>query len=177
LKVGGHFIGTSLDGGRVYKMLEKDEMKEGKIGDDLLWKITKEYDITKWDGKKTNIGHRIEVFVSTIGISHKEYLVNYDFLKTICEEYGLEMVEMRGFEESYLEALDSETEFENDLRAMNAVEKEFSFLHNQFKFIKKRDADDSTYKKLMTMIQKKIKKEGKTVNLENKKFSIKIRKG
>jgi hypothetical protein len=27
------------------------------------------------------------------------------------------------------------------------------------------------------MIQKKIKKEGKTINLENKKFTIKIRKG
>lgn len=51
LKVGGHFIGTSLDGGMVYKMLEKDEMKEGKIGDDLLWKITKDYDIKKWDSK------------------------------------------------------------------------------------------------------------------------------
>ncbi len=177
LKVGGYFIGTSLDGGRVYNMLEKDEMKDGKIGDDLLWKITKEYDIKKWDGKKSNMGHRIEVFVSTIGISHNEYLVNYDFLNEICGEYGLEMVEIRGFEESYLEALDTGTEFDNDLRAMSAVEKEFSFLHNQFKFIKKRDANDSTYKKLMTMIQKKIKKEGKTVNLENKKFTIKIRKG
>ena len=177
LKVGGHFIGTSLDGGRVYKILEKDEMKEGKIGDDLLWKIRKEYDIKKWDGKKPNMGHQIEVFVKTIGISHKEYLVNYDFLRELCGEYGLEMVEIRGFEESYLEALDAGTEFENDLRAMSAVEKEFSFLHNQFKFIKKRDADDSTFKKLMTMIQKKIKKEGRTVNLENKKFTIKIRKG
>ena len=158
-------------------MLEKDEMNEGKIGDDLLWKITKEYDINKWDSKKPNMGHQIEVFVKTIGISHKEYLVNYEFLKNLCGEYGMEMVEIRGFEDSYLEALDGKTEFENDLRAMSAVEKEFSFLHNQFKFIKKRDADDSTYKKLMSMIQKKIKKEGKTVNLENKKFTIKIRKG
>jgi hypothetical protein len=115
--------------------------------------------------------------VKTIGISHKEYLVNYDFLKTICGEYGLEIVEIRGFEERYLEALDEGTEFENDIRAMSAVEKEFSFLHNQFKFIKKRDADDSTYKKLITMMNKKIKKDGKTINLENKRFTIKIRKG
>jgi hypothetical protein len=123
LKVGGYFIGTSLDGGRVYKMLEKNDMKDVKIGDDLLWKITKEYDIKKWDSKKSNMGHQIEVFVSTIGISHKEYLVNYDFLRHICGEYGMEMVEIRGFEESYLEALDAGTEFENDLKAMSAVEK------------------------------------------------------
>lgn len=180
LKIGGYFIGTSLDGERVYNMLrdlKNDDAKEGKIGDDLLWKIKKDYEVKKWDKKKANLGHKIEVFVKTIGISHTEYLVNYDYLVEIAKDYGIEVVEINGFEKSYMDALEKNTEWDNDLKAKTPAEKQFSFLHNQFKFIKKKDASDSTYKKLITIVKNKEKKDEKMKGLENKKFIIKIRKG
>jgi len=53
----------------------------------------------------------------------------------------------------------------------------FSFLHNEFVFEKKKDAPDTTFKKLSDMIKKKEKKESIKEKLQNnsKKFTIKLR--
>ena len=177
LKVGGYFIGTSFDGERVYNLMKDQESKEGFIGDDLYWRIKRNYDLKRWDEKKPNLGHEIEVFVSTIGISHKEYLVNYKYFEELAGEYGLELESVKGFGELYDEAIVARTEWDDELKNMSLAEKMFSFLNNEFKFVKRRDASDAVYRKLMDLIARKAKKDAKTSNFENKKFTIKVRSG
>ena len=177
LKIGGYFVGTSLDGERVYDLLVGKEKELGMVGDDLLWKIGKEYNLKKWDRGKNNLGHEIEVFVSTIGIPHKEYLVNYDYLKEIAKEYGLEVTMVRGFGDIYQTSLLKKTEWDGDLRNMSAGEKVFSFLHNEFVFKKVKNASDQTYKKLLQLIAKKEKKDERLSKFNNNRIKIKLKSG
>ena len=177
LKIGGYFVGTSLDGERVYDMLKDKEKEMGLVGDNLLWSIKKDYDLKKWEKKKINIGQQIEVFVSTIGIPHKEYLVNYDYLKELAKEYGLEVVSIRGFGEIYDDAIDTKGEWQEDLKNMSAGEKMFSFLHNEFTFVKRKDASDQTFKKLTQLINKKAKKDERLSKFNNQRVVIKVKSG
>jgi len=178
LKIGGYFIGTSLDGERVYDLMKGLKAPaEGMVGDDVLWRISKNYTIKKWEKSKPNLGHEIEVYVNTIGIPHKEYLVNYDYLRDLAKEYGLEMVSIKGFGQIYEESMKQKTEYDLDLRNMSSSEKEFSFLHNEFKFEKTKDASDAVYTKLLNMISKKFKRDERLANFDNKKITIKVKSG
>jgi len=160
LKIGGYFIGTSMDGGRVFDLLRgMKKPAEGINGDDILWKIEKKYSTSmKWDEKKPMLGHKIEVYINTIGIPHEEYLVNYTYLEEILKEYGFELEIVRGFGDIY-EIGDEE--YKDDMKAMSGAEKTFSFLHNEFRFKKIKNASDEVYRKLMNMIEKERKKEEK----------------
>ena len=160
LKIGGYFIGTSMDGGRVFDLLRgMKKPAEGIIGDDILWRIEKKYSETmKWDVKKPMLGHKIEVYINTIGIPHEEYLVNYAYLEEILKEYGFEMEIIRGFGDVYAIGDD---EYKEDMKAMSDAEKTFSFLHNEFRFKKTKNTSDDVYTKLVNMIQKDRKKNEK----------------
>lgn len=160
LKIGGYFIGTSMDGGRVVELLKGlKKPAEGIIGDDILWKIEKKYSATmKWDAKKPMLGHKIEVYINTIGIPHEEYLVNYAYLEDILKEYGFELEIIRGFGDIYEMG---DEEYKDDMKAMSSAEKTFSFLHNEFRFKKTKNASDEVYRKLVSMIEKDRKKEEK----------------
>jgi hypothetical protein len=160
LKIGGYFIGTSMDGGRVFDLLKGlKKPAEGIINDDILWKIEKKYSATmKWDAKKPMLGHKIEVYINTIGIPHEEYLVNYVYLEEILKEYGFELEIIRGFADIYAMGDD---EYKDDMKAMSSAEKTFSFLHNEFRFKKTKNASDEVYRKLVSMIEKERKKEEK----------------
>lgn len=178
LRIGGYFIGTSMDGKRVFDLLKGVKKPvDGMVGDDLLWRIEKKYDVKTWDNKKSMLGHKIEVFVSTIGIPHEEYLVNYDYLERICKEYGLELDFIRGFGDIYGESVGKGGEYESDMKLMSEGEKLFSFLHNEFRFVKRRDAPDSVYKKLLDMVEKKRKREekGKKFSGGDKRMVLKLR--
>ena len=177
LKIGGYFIGTSMDGKRVFDLLKgMKKPAEGMVGDDLLWKIEKKYSIKTFDESKPMLGHKIEVFVSTIGIAHEEFLVNYKFLEKICKEYGLELVSRKGFGTIYEDEINGK--YSSDMKMMADSEKTFSFLHNEFKFIKKKDASDAVYKKLRDMMEKKKKREEKLKKFVggDKKITLKLRK-
>jgi len=160
LKNGGYFIGTSMDGSRVFDLLQGlKKPAEGIVGDDILWKIEKKYSATmKWDAKKPMLGHKIEVYINTIGIPHEEYLVNYAYLEEILKEYGFELEIVRGFGDIYAMGDD---EYKDDMKAMSDAEKTFSFLHNEFRFKKTKNASDEVYRKLVSMIEKDRKKEEK----------------
>lgn len=177
LKVGGYFVGVSMDGKRVFDLLKgMKKPVEGMVGEDLLWRIDKKYSIKTFDESKPLLGHKIEVFVSTIGIPHEEYLVNFKFLEKICKEYGLELVSKKGFGTIYDDEIDGKNSAE--MKMMTDSEKTFSFLHNEFKFIKKKDASDAVYKKLRDMMEKKKKREEKLKKFVggDKKITLKLRK-
>ena len=68
-------------------------------------------------------------------------------------------------------------EYDSDLKMMSDAEKLFSFLHNECRFVKKHDAPDNVYKKLMDMIEKKRKRDekGKKFVGGGKKMMLKLR--
>ena len=119
----------------------------------LLWKISKHYTAKSFNAKKANYGMQIDVFVSSIGISHKEYLVNYEYLAEISKEYGLEMVSITGFGDIYAKTIkEGKNMHLSEIKNMSDSEKEFSFLNDIFIF--KKTGPSPTI--LLTKLKKKI---------------------
>ena len=127
LKTGGIVIGTCFDGERIFNKLKKSKKINGvdKNGD-LLWSIEKKYNIRKLAETKNSLGKEISVFVKNIGQEHNEYLVNYNYLDKLFEEYGFKKIKVESFEEIY---------DKNDYE-LEEVEKEFSFMYNTFVYQK-----------------------------------------
>jgi mRNA (guanine-N7-)-methyltransferase len=167
LKIGGGFVGTTFDGLKIYDILKRKSNEIGLKGDsgesNTIWKITKLYDKKKFVDGKPNWGMAIDVFINTIGITHKEYLVSFKYLEIIAKEYGLDLQQIIPFSELWNEGKESKNGTNKiiaDIRSMSEVEKKFSFLFSGFIFKKTKNAPDSTYKKLITLRKKmdKLKK-------------------
>ncbi len=172
LKIGGYFIGTCFDGQRVHQMLKGVNVVEGKTySGDTLWKIQKKYSTTRiaFDRSKPNFGKQIDVLVHSIGNVHSEYLVNFEYLDAIMEEYGFEKVMIKPFSEYYEELLKSEyttnnVEKSKDLemaKKMSEEEKRFSFLNNAFIYKKIDNSSDKLFTSLVTKKRDAMKKEEK----------------
>ncbi len=90
-KLGGHFIGTSYDGKTVFNML-----KRKKTGESIssyyqgrkMWQVVKDYSSEVFDDDESCLGFKISVFQESINQLIPEYLVNYDYLNRIMENYG-----------------------------------------------------------------------------------------
>ena len=186
LKIGGHVIGTCFDGERIYKSLEGKGTIQGKTpSGEILWKIDKKYSTTKlvFDSKKSNFGKKIDVFVKSIGQVHTEYLVNFNYVDKMMEEYGFKKVMIKPFEEFYNELIDnekelidnekekkqnsimdlSEKELQKDIdnaERMTEDQKRFSFLSSGFIYKKEKNSSDILIKKLFQLMEKekKVKK-------------------
>jgi len=175
LKIGGFVIGTTFDGERVYNLLNKSDSISGKkFSGEIMWKIEKKYTSKfSFTDKKGNFGKKIDVFVKTIGAVHSEYLVNFNYMKKIMEDYGFSMVFIKPFEELYNELMEgknlmdlSTKELEKDMEAvkkMSEDEKRFSFLSSAFMFKKERNSSDALMKKLVDLMEKKNKVNNKGV--------------
>lgn len=135
VKIGGYFIGTCFDGLRIKKLLERKKEVEGKIDNNLIWKIEKQYKGAVLNSKRSQFGKSIDVYVKSINNKHREYLVDFRFLEKILGEYGFEKVKVMEFADIYR---DVEARSDNQAQAskMTDVEKEFSFLNNAFIFKK-----------------------------------------
>jgi SAM-dependent methyltransferase len=132
LKNGGKFIGTCLDGNRVFKLLENNNSISKYKDDVLLWKITKKYDTTMFSNDVNSLGNKIDVYFNSIGQTISEYLVNFDYFTQLCREYGLEIVNIMSFEKLYNKDINygSANKMSGDLMT-------YSFLNNVFIFEKK----------------------------------------
>lgn len=169
LKIGGYVIGTCFDGERINDSFFRTKSIEGKLpSKELLWKIDKLY-TSKLSFSKTKpiYGKEIDVFVKTIGISHKEYLVSFNFLDSIMEAYGFSKVMIKPFEEYYNELMSGhndgtfdEKEFEKiveNAKNITEIEKKFSFLSSSFVYKKEKNSSDALLKKLIQLIEKEDK--------------------
>ena len=90
-KVGGYFIGTSYDGEQVFKLLEKKNPNESIAifeGNKRIWEVTKRYDNKEFLSDSSSVGYAIDVYQESINKTFREYLVNYDYLDRIMENYG-----------------------------------------------------------------------------------------
>ena len=93
--LGGYFIATAYDGKMVFDMLKNKSVNDGvSIYEDgtKLWEIKKCYSLNSFEDDSSCCGYSIDVFQESINQMIQEYLVNYDYLHRIMEDYGLQVL-------------------------------------------------------------------------------------
>jgi hypothetical protein len=102
-KLGGYFIGTCFDGARIFQALSRLESgSEMSILSSVsaasssdpqkMWSVRKKYHQTEFEPDSSSIGYEIEVFQDSINKATREYLVNFDYLTQLLENYGFDLV-------------------------------------------------------------------------------------
>jgi hypothetical protein len=135
LNSGGQFIGTTMNGNRVFDMLSESNSVVGENGDDLLWKIVKKYKQSEFRNDETSIGYPVDVYINSIGKTTTEWLVNFKFLEEKCLNYGLKLKEIVDFE-SVFNGLGGSKKVYGDATSMTEALKDFSYLFSYFVFEK-----------------------------------------
>ena len=166
-RLGGYFIGACYDGKLVFNMLKK---KEAGGSVDIydksykLWEIRKDYEAETFPDDISSIGYQISVYQESINKMFPEYLVNFDYLERVMENYGfklltrdeakdLKLPEGSGlFSELFNQMTDEvnrNRNYKNEYGAalnMTANEKKISFLNRYF-----------VYKKISNVNAEKVK--------------------
>lgn len=95
-KLNGYFIGTCYDGKEVFNLLRKklqgesiQIVEKGK----KVWEIVKGYNSTSLQDNSSCIGYRIDVYQDSINQLITEYLVNFDYLDTVLDNYGFKLID------------------------------------------------------------------------------------
>lgn len=90
-KVGGYFIATSYDGETLFRALS-DKLAGESIAiyqDEVkIWEVKKMYDNTSFDDDISSLGYAVDVYQETINKVFREYLVNFNYLTRLMENYG-----------------------------------------------------------------------------------------
>ena len=170
-KVGGYFIGTCYDGKKIFRMLQGKQEGESVSkhkNDQKIWEVEKLYDHSKFEDNETSLGYAINVYQESINKKFKEYLVNFNYLTILLENYGFVRItdsEAReiGLPHSvssfsdYFNAMENEVEKDKDFKnsigsalSMSPEEKFVSFLNNCFVFKKIRNVDTANVEKILT---------------------------
>jgi len=165
-KLGGYFIGTCYDGKSIFNMLKNKQMGESVEiynGDNKVWEVRKEYDDLEFLDDVTSLGYQINVYQESINKMFPEYLVNFDYMERIMENYGFKLMTREEAKEhglpngtgmfNELFVLMEEEVKRNRLKqneygdalSMNSYEKKISFLNRYF-----------IYKKIATVNAEKI---------------------
>lgn len=200
-KIGGYFIGTSYDGTKVFRALESKNLGEGiRIMDDerKMWEITKEYESDIFENNQSCLGYTINVYQESINKPFPEYLVNYEYLIELLEQYGfvlLNTVECRdvGLPSSIgnfnLLFNEMKTRVQTkqirkvdigDALDMTPNEKKISFLNKYFVFKKIRDVNAEEIERIQLNVssseEKKIDEENKNRETKTGQSKAKIKK-
>lgn len=161
-KVGGYFIGTSYDGKLIFNLLKavkEGESVAGSAGMDKLWEITKRYNHTDFEDNVSCLGYAIDVYQESINKVFREYLVNYDYLTQLLENYGFVLLpkeelrekainESTGLFSELFSRMNSDIKRNSrlardfkDAPNMTAAERQISFLNRYFIYKKVRNVD------------------------------------
>ena len=165
-KVGGYFIGTSYDGKVIFNLLRK--LKEGDhttimaeegVEQTKIWEVTKRYNREEFEDNVSCLGYGIDVYQESINKTFREYLVNYEYLTQLLENYGfvlLKREELKGHNIPESTGLfnDLFTRMNEDIKRnsrlktefkeapnMTAGERQISFLNRYFIYKKVRKVD------------------------------------
>ena len=94
-KLGGYFIGTSYDGKKIFELLKtknKGESVDIYQNKTKIWEIRKEYDDKHFEDDASSIGYQIDVYQESINKMFAEYLINYDYLARVMENFGFRLI-------------------------------------------------------------------------------------
>jgi hypothetical protein len=170
IAVNGYFIGTCFDGETVFNKLKSSTINSGFAimqDDTKMFEIKKLYSKTGFPNDHTSINYPINVYQESINNFHKEYLVNFNYLEQIIEDYGFllpsdDECKKLGFNKAtdlfsnYYDFIKhdplSSKDFYNQYNYnidMTESEKKVSFLNRYFIFKKVRNVDTSKINKLL----------------------------
>ena len=111
LKEGGLFITTCLDGNLLFDMLKSNPVLEGRVDDEVVWRIIKKYDVATLNNDSSCLGLPIDVFIETINQTLTEYLVNIDYLIILAKKYNLELIKRENFREIHDKISDEDNNY------------------------------------------------------------------
>lgn len=173
-KVHGYFIGTCYDGRSVFNKLKDKNMGESITifkDDYKMYELTKRYEQTGFPDDELSLGYSIDVYQESINKVFREYLVNFEYLKQIMEDYGFVLLNDEEakqmnlpnpsglFSELYY-SMENEIKINSSKKAdykeaiyMSPEEKQISFMNRYFVFKKMRNVDA---KKMEKIIQKDL---------------------
>lgn len=149
IKKSGYFICITLDGDKILELLDKnthyDEYYTDVNGDKQLLfsiKINNTY-------KKLETGCSYD-FINALedSIQSTSYLVSYDYLINVFEEYNFELYESQNFEEYYKNATQF---FEDYISNETELSKHHKFVKDSAVFYKENINDDSLHSSLLKM--------------------------
>jgi uncharacterized membrane protein YfhO len=124
-----------------------------------IWEIKKQYSNDVFEDDITCLGYKIDVFQESINKSFSEFLVNYDYLNRVMEDYGFKLItreEARAigmpegsglFSELFMnmqeevKRVKSKEKDYGKALLMNAFEKKISFLNRYFVYKKIRNVN------------------------------------
>lgn len=162
-KIGGYFIGGCYDGTKIFKSL-----KSVKTGDSIsiilengtkIWEITKQYNKDDFNEDETSLGYEIDVYQETINKKFTEYLVNFDYLTRMMDNYGFSLLttdeckainipDSIGSFQQLFNLMEQEVKKYPKKKKdyglalnMNSKEKQISFYNNYFFYKKVRNVD------------------------------------
>lgn len=160
--VGGYFIGTCYDGTKIFNQLAGKEVGESLTVMDKgrkIWEVTKEYSQTSFLTNRSSVGYPINVYQDSINKTFREWLVNFDYLKQVMENYGFVLApeaeigrfglrspagmfsELFHLLESKAKTLKSGDKEYGNATKMSDDERSISFNNRYFIFKKVRDVD------------------------------------
>ena len=143
IKVGGHFIGTCYDGGKVFNMLNDIDISETKelyLDKKKIWHIRKQYNSQLPFKGDDVLGYTIGVYQESINKEFNEYLVNFDYFVEIMGAYGF----MPNSPVKEILPIDSfESIYKRGGFKLSDQEQKISFLNNYFIFKKMRQVSSS----------------------------------
>jgi hypothetical protein len=94
-KLGGYFIGTAYDGKTLFKLLNKKSKGESlQIYEDgkKIWEVVKNYSADSFDDDASSMNYQIDVYQESINNLISEYLINFDYLDRVMENYGFKLI-------------------------------------------------------------------------------------
>jgi|TARA_B110000967_G_scaffold3356_1_gene3416 hypothetical protein len=174
-KVNGYFVGDCYDGTAIF-----DALRGKPIGDSVsilengkkIWQITKGYERDTFDNDETSIGYPIDVFQETINKTFREYLVNFEYLNRLLENYGFVQLtreecseigipssvgsfqQLYGLMEIEIDKFPRKKNDYGDSLNMTPKEKQISFYNNYFIYKKIRNVDTRAVYNTMTSSSK-----------------------
>jgi len=163
-RIGGYFIGTCYDGKSVFQLLKQKNQGESIVimkKETKIFEITKQYNETGFPEDELSLGYAIDVYQESINKTFREYLVNFDFMIRIMENYGFVLIQKEEAEKMSLpngsglfgelfSMMENEIKRFPNLKAdygdsmyMSSEERTISFLNRYFVFQKLRDVKNT----------------------------------
>jgi hypothetical protein len=160
--VGGHMVGTCYNGRKIFDKLKSKELNEQVVlmkEDKKIWSIKKLYQKEEMPNTTDCLGYEIEVYQESINKSFIEYLVNFDYLIILMENYGFSLLSLEeaneiglpksiGSFKSLYDTMKQEIKQKRldvkklgNAHDLDEYEKEISFLNNYFVFKKIRNVN------------------------------------
>ena len=163
-EVDGYFVGGCYNGEKIFNSIKSLTLNESVSimdKDKKLWQITKKYTTNEFNDDETSLGLAIDVYQESINKTATEFLVNFNYLNRIMENYGFVMLnrdeckeigipesvgsfqELYGLMEDQITKNSKLAKDYGEAPYMNAKEKQISFYNNYFIYKKIRNVDAS----------------------------------